>query len=445
MIQGKSRQASEIWEAALGELELQISKANYRTWLKETVGLSYDDEQFTVGVPNVFTLEWLEKRLFALIKKTLDGIIGYPLEVRFQVLQGQQGETHSSQARHPALYPSSLNPKYTFSSFIVGSCNRLAHAAALGVAENPGNVYNPLFIYSGVGLGKTHLLHATGHAVEQNQWRVIYVTAEQFTNEFIASIRERSTEEFRNKFRNVDVLLIDDVHFLAGKEQTQEGLFHTFNALHAANRQIILSSDQTPKALTLLERRLRSRFEWGLIVDIQPPDLETRIAILQAKAQELKVSMPIDVLNLIARKVQNNVRELEGALNRVVAYAKLMSAPITEELALEGLADLTSSEPKRSMTPSLIIQAVADYFQVDQDMLYGKGRGKSIALARQIAMYLLREELGSRWTEIGQAFGGRDHSTALHAHRKIAAEMEESPALRKEILQLREQLYSQSG
>lgn len=444
MIQGKNRQASEIWKAALGELELQVSKANYRTWLKDTVGLSYDNEQFTVGVPNVFTLEWLEQRLFHLIKKTLSGILGYSLDVRFQVLQGSS-EAQPSQARQPALHSSSLNHKYTFSSFVVGSCNRLAHAAALGVAENPGNVYNPLFICSGVGLGKTHLLHAIGHAVEEKHWRAIYVTAEQFTNEFIASIRERTNDQFRNKFRNVDVLLIDDVHFLAGKEQTQEGLFHTFNDLHAANRQIVLSSDQTPKALTLLEQRLRSRFEWGLIVDIQPPDLETRIAILQAKAQELKVSVPIDVLNLIARKVQNNVRELEGALNRVIAYAKLTSSPITEELALEGLADLTSSESKRSISSSLIIQTVADYFQVDPDMLYGKGRGKSVAFARQVAMYFLREELGSRWTDIGQTFGGRDHSTAMHAHGKIAAEIERSPALRKDILQLRERLYSQSG
>ncbi len=439
-----SRSAKEIWEAALGELELQVTKANYRTWLKDTVGLSYQEDQFVVGVPNTFAIEWLEKRLYHLIRKTLAGILGHPIEVQFQVYHPQQIQP-SQIGKGQSEGRFYFNPKYTFSSFIVGSSNRLAHAAALGVAENPGTVYNPLFIYGGVGLGKTHLLHAIGHLVQQKAKPVVYVTAEQFTNEFIASIREQSTENFRNKYRSVDVLLIDDIHFIAGKEQTQECLFHTFNDLHNANRQIVLSSDRPPKALPLLEERLRSRFEWGLIVDIQPPDFETRLAILQAKAAEQNVSLPFDVLQLIARRIQKNIRELEGALNRVLAYAKLTKAAITPELAAEALKEITAEESKRTLTPQLIINTVADYFKLDPNALRGKRRDKPIALARQIAMYLMREEMECSWTEIGAELGGRDHSTVLHGYDKIASEIEISNALRRDILEIKEILYSQAG
>jgi len=426
-------------------LELQVTKANYQTWLKDSVGLSYKNGQFIVGVQNTFTVEWLEKRLRHLIKKTLSGIVGGPVEVQFQVYPGQQADSRLFPANKRSANHQPFNAKYTFSSFIVGNCNRLAHAAALGVAENPGSVYNPLFIYGGVGLGKTHLLHAIGQFVIQNAQQVIYVTAEQFTNDFISSIREKSTEDFRNKYRTADVLLIDDIQFIAGKEQTQEGLFHTFNDLHTANRQIILSSDRPPKALALLEDRLRSRFEWGLIVDIQPPDFETRVAILQARAEELKSAIALDVLHLIARRVRNNIRELEGALNRVLAYAKLTNATITPELAGESLAEIAASESRRTPTAELIINTVAEYFGLAPELLLGKRRDKTIAFARQVAMYLLREEMGSSWTDIGRELGGRDHSTILHGYDKIAGEIEASPALRRDVLEIKEIFYSKTS
>ncbi len=439
-----TKSANEIWDAALGGLELQVTKANYQTWLKDTIGISCDNGCFIVGAPNTFAVEWLEKRLRHLIKKTLASVIGQPVEVQFEVCQEPQSESlrplpSNGNGRNNH---SQFSPKYTFPSFIVGSCNRLAHAAALGVAENPGTVYNPLFVYGGSGLGKTHLLHAIGQKVSQNARQVVYVTAEQFTNEFITGIREKSTEEFRNKYRSADVLLIDDIHFIAGKEQTQEGLFHTFNDLHTASRQIILSSDRPPKALSLLEDRLRSRFEWGLIVDIQPPDFETRIAILQGKAAELRVTLPPDSLHIIARKVQNNIRELEGALNRVIAYAKLTNAAITPELTTSALAEIASDESRFALTSDEVINLTGAHFGLAPDALLGKKRDKSVALARQVAMYLMREEMDASWTDIGRALGGRDHSTVLYGHHKISTEIEASSALRREILEIKEALHA---
>lgn len=431
----------------LGALQLQVSKANFQTWLKDTVGLQCKEGRFVVGVPNTFAIEWLEKRLTHLILKNLASVAGRPLEVEFQVCQGSQ-QVEAQPVAPPdngkAVCPS-LRNKYSFASFIVGSSNRLAYAAALGVAENPGTVYNPLFIYGGSGLGKTHLLHAIGNFVQQNAQHVIYVTAEQFTNEFIAGIREKSTENFRSKYRSADVFLIDDIQFIAGKEQTEESLFHTFNDLHGSNRQIILSSDRPPKALTLLENRLRSRFEWGLIVDIQPPDLETRIAILQAKAEEMRISLPLDVLHLMARRVQNNIRELEGALNRVMAFAKLTDAPMTMEMASQALADIAATEARRALSSGLVIKTVAEYFGVPQDSLRGKKRDKSIAFARQVTMYILREEMNSSWTDIGRELGGRDPSTILHGHDKIAQEVEASSILRRDILEIKETLYTKAS
>lgn len=440
-----SRSAKQLWDATLGALELQVTKANYQTWLKDTVGVSCGDEVFVVGAPNAFAVEWLEKRLRHLIKKTLAGVVGRPVDVQFEVTNGSRIPQPNGATGNGSPCQFQFNPKYTFPSFIVGSCNRLAHAAAHGVADNPGTVYNPLFVYGGVGLGKTHLLHAIGQAVLRNSLQVIYVTAEQFTNEFIAGIREKSTEAFRNKYRSADVLLIDDVQFIAGKEQTQEGLFHTFNDLHTANRQIILSSDRPPKALSLLEDRLRSRFEWGLIVDIQPPDFETRIAILQRKAGEQQFPIPPEALHIIARKVQHNIRELEGALNRVIAYAKLTNAAITPELTAIALADIGAGESKRALTDEMIIKATAAHFTLAPEALLGRKRDKSVALARQIAMYLMREEMNASWTDIGRALGGRDHSTILHGHEKIATEVEASSALRREILDIKEAIYNNAS
>jgi len=444
--------AKEIWEAVLGELQLQLTRTNYDTWLKDTVGLSCHGDQFVVGVPSPFAIEWLEKRLHSLIKKTLIGVTGDDLNVRFQI-QGQSTLLKSKRgvkSSFSSILPNSnrrinsntFNPKYTFDSFIVGNCNRLAHAAAMGVAEKPGSVYNPLFIYGGVGLGKTHLLHAIGHFVCQTKLRVLYVSTEQFTNEFIKAIRERKTEEFRQKYRGVDVLLIDDIHFIIGKEQTQEGFFHTFNDLHNANRQIVITSDRPPKSMPLLEDRLSSRFGWGLIADIQTPDLETRLAILQAKAEENGVSVPQEVLDLIARKAQKSIRELEGSLNRVIAFARLTKAPLSIELASKALAEFPDTTARRALTPPLIIATVAKYFDLDPEALEGERRVKQTALARHIAVYLIREETDNSFSEIGRALGGRDHSAILRGYQKIATEINTSPHLRRDIIDIREKLYS---
>ncbi len=449
----KTRPAAEIWKAALDELQGKVSPANYQTWLKNTIGLNYSDSCFTVGVPSSFVTESLEKRLHPLIEKTLIGIAGKPLSVQFQVHLGNGDEeitppvpsSPASTNYKQRTGAPKLNRKYTFSSFIVGSSNRLAHAAALGVAENPGNSYNPLFVYSGVGLGKTHLLHAIGWEAIRVRPRVMYVTAEQFTNEFISAIRERRNEDFRNKYRSVDVLLLDDIQFIAGKEQTQEGLFHTFNDLHTGNSQIVISCDRPPKSLTLLEDRLRSRFEWGLIVDMQPPDLETRIAILQTKAEEQKTGVPAEVLNSIARRIQKNIRELEGALNRVLAYARLTKSPLTVELATQALADISSDAHKRTLTPTVIMNVVATFFNIPPETLQGKRRDKTSSQARQIAMYLLREELQCSWTQIGRELGGRDHSTILHGYHKISDEVNTDHGLRRDLLEIRENLYSKSA
>ena len=442
--------AKEIWEAVLGELQLQLTRTNYDTWLRDTVGLSYHGNQFVVGVSSPFAIEWLEKRLGSLIRKTIIGVIGGEVNVRFQIQEQStparsKGNAKSSgSTNHRKTGYNTFNPKYTFESFIVGNCNRLAHAAALGVAEKPGHVYNPLFIYGGVGLGKTHLLHAIGHFVSQNKHRVLYVSTEQFTNEFIKAIRERKTEEFRQKYRGVDVLLIDDIHFIIGKEQTQEGFFHTFNDLHNANRQIVITSDRPPKSMPLLEDRLRSRFGWGLIADVQPPDLETRLAIVQAKAEENGISVPQGVLDFIARKVQKSIRELEGSLNRVVAFSRLTKAPLTIELASKALAEFPETAPRRALTPPSIIANVAKYFDLEPEALAGKRRDKSTALARHIAVYLIREETTCSFKEIGRALGNRDHSAILRGYGKIALEINTSPALRRDVIEIRGQLFAKS-
>jgi chromosomal replication initiator protein len=409
------------------------------------------DGSLVVGVPSTFVTESLEKRLHPLIEKTVSGIAGRPLSVQFQVHLGNEDDdlgpaqpstTGQTFSQRPS--PTKFNRRYTFDTFLVGTCNRLAHAAAQRVAQDPGGSYNPLFIYSGVGLGKTHLLHAIGHVASRSCPRVMYVTAEQFTNEFISAIREGKSEDFRNKYRSVDVLLLDDIQFIAGKEQTQEGLFHTFNDLHNASRQIVLSCDRPPKSLSLLEDRLRSRFEWGLIVDMQPPDFETRIAILQKKAEEQKSDVPPDVLDLIARRIQKNIRELEGALNRIMAYSRLIKEPLTTDLVTKALAEIASDAHKRSLTPSLIVQSVAAYYGLATEVLQSKRRDKPLTIARHLAMYLLREELQCSWTQIGKELGGRDHSTVLHGYQKITNDINTDPAMLRDLLDIRERLYAKA-
>jgi chromosomal replication initiator protein len=333
-----------------------------------------------------------------------------------------------------------LNPRYTFSTFIVGSGNQLAHAASVAVAEAPGQAYNPLFLYGGVGLGKTHLLHAIGHtAVERNQ-TVLYVSSETFTNEIINAIRYRNTEEFRAKYRSADVLLVDDIQFIAGKESTEEEFFHTFNSLYETNRQIVICSDRPPKAIVALAERLRSRFEWGLIADIQPPDLETRVAILRAKADVLGRHVPDDVILFLASRVHSNIRELEGGFNRLLAFSQLQGLPLTIDMAKAALASLAEDGRQRRVGVDDVLQAVAEHYRVSIEDLRGKQRDKHIVVPRQIAMYLMRQETEASLLEIGQALGGRDHSTVMHGCDKINREVNENASLRKEVLSIRQQL-----
>jgi len=444
-----AQSAQETWEAALGELQIQMNKTNYRTWFQKTIGLDSRNGQFVIGVPNAFVAEYLDKNQRSLIERTLISLTKHDIRVTFQIATGGQNTigsypTYEETTSETPASTARFNPKYTFDTFIAGSSNRLAYAAALGVAENPGHTYNPLFIYGGVGLGKTHLLHAIGHTALANHTRVLYVSAEQFTNEFVNAIRHKRTEEFHNKYRSVDMLLIDDIHFISGKEQTEESFFHTFNELHNANRQIAITSDCPPKAMPLLEERLRSRFEWGLIVDIQPPDLETRLAILQAKAEPYGDKVPRDVLELIAQRAQQNVRELEGLLNRTIAYAQLFSAVPTVELATRALEDIASKAPEAvAPTPSLIVEVVAGSFQLTPADLTSRKRDSETASARQVAMYLIRQETNLPLARIGKELGNRDHSTVIHACEKVAGELESNPHLRRKIQGIRDLIHQQ--
>ncbi len=352
----------------------------------------------------------------------------------------QLTEEWDNEQRANILMQNRLNPRYTFDAFIVGNSNRLAHAASLAVAEAPGESYNPLFLYGGVGLGKTHLLHAIGHQGIQAGLAVLYVSSEQFTNEIVNAIRYRTTEEFRAKYRSVDILLVDDIQFIAGKESTEEEFFHTFNSLYEMSKQIVICSDRPPKAIVSLEERLRSRFEWGLIADIQPPDLETRMAILRVKADVLHYPVPDDIIAYIAGRVQTNIRELEGCLNRLMAYQHLHQVDLTLEVARAAMTSLGNDSRESRLQPKQIAAAVAEYYHLSLDDMCGKQRDKHIVMPRQIAMYLMRQETQASLLEIGQMFGGRDHSTVLHACEKIDREVNINPTLRREIVAIREQL-----
>jgi len=446
----------QVWQAALGELQLQLTKSTFDTWLRDTDYLSYEDGVFVIGVENAYAKDWLENRLLSTIKRTLTGVTGRATEVRFVVwvepvesqpmIEPQQPEQRSTPERFEPyanngnISQLKLNTKYTFESFVVGPSNRLAHAASLAAAENPARAYNPLFLYGGVGLGKTHLLQAVGNACVSQGLTVLYASAEQFTNDLINSIRSHTTESFREKYRAIDVLLIDDIQFIAGKESTQEEFFHTFNALHGQSKQIVISSDRSPKALVTLEERLRSRFEWGLIADVQPPDYETRAAILRSKAEGMRRAVPPEVIDLIARRVQSNIRELEGALNRVCAYADVLGQPLTLESTAQAIADLL---PRRhSLNAAYILEMVALHFNIKVEDLVGRDRSKEITMPRQIAMYFVREETDASLPEIGQMLGGRDHTTVMHGCEKISNLIETDDTFRRQFLSIRERLYS---
>ncbi|MEK7537658.1 MAG: chromosomal replication initiator protein DnaA [Patescibacteria group bacterium] len=442
----------QLWQTALGELELLISKANYTTWFKNTFVAEASDAVVVVGVPNGFTKAWLETKYHPAILKALQnalhrpvGHIDYRVETRragvLPVATAQPAPQAAATANRATK--SGLDDRYTFDTFVVGKGNELAHAAAKAVAEKPGRVYNPLFIYGGVGLGKTHLMQAIGHdaLAREPGRRVIYVTSEKFTNEFIQAVSHGGGEKFKTFYRGVDVLLIDDIQFLAGKEGTQEEFFHTFNALHQAKKQIVVTSDRPPKSIPALEARLVSRFEWGMIADIAQPDLETRVAILGAKCREKGVFLSSDILQYIATTVQSNVRELEGALNRLMAYAQLNHAVPTIESTKSLLKSLSQGAKRGGMTPKQLVAAVAQFFDVTIEDLLGISRKKELVEPRQIAMYLLREELHSSFPAIGHELGGRDHTTAMHACTKISLQLNEDDKLKQDVALIKQRLF----
>jgi chromosomal replication initiator protein len=450
--------ADQVWQIALGQLQMQMTQATFDTWVKNTHVVSKNEDSLVIGTKSAFAKDWLENRLFATISRTVTSIVGRAIDIKFiveannvaeqvplpslpeppvqaETITNGNGQGQNQNGKERLV----LNRKYTFDQFIVGASNRLAHAASLAVAENPGDAYNPLFLYGGVGLGKTHLLQAIAQFALLRGKTVIYTTSETFTNDLINSIRSQSTELFREKYRKTDFLLIDDIQFIAGKESTQEEFFHTFNTLHSSGGQLVLSSDRPPKAITTLEDRLRSRFEWGLLADVQPPDLETRIAILRFKADSQGMHIPDDVMEFIAQRAQSNIRELEGALNKVIAHAAMMRQSINLELAMVALQDIVSRQAE--LTVEQIISAVANFYQMDVSVLTGRGRSKDVAAARQMAMYIAREETGASLPQIGEALGGRDHTTVMHGWEKITSQIEQDNRLRREMLSIREVIY----
>lgn len=474
----------QTWRIVLNELKTKarVRDSEYRAWLELSRLLELDPEAGTalVGAPDTFIVENLTRKYKEKIAASLSVVAQRPITVNFSVLNGAQavangvtpgatkgakGKTEAKASAGPdaasrlgtgtplpvqqlelgTVGSDGLNPRYLFATFVVGPSNRLAHAASLAVADNPGGVYNPLFVYGGVGLGKTHLMHATGHharARHGGDMRVLYLTSERFTNELIASIRSGKMEEFRDRYRTVDILMIDDIQFIGGKESTQEEFFHTFNHLHQLGKHIILSSDRPPKAIPTLDDRLRSRFEWGLIADVQPPDLETRIAILQQRGETGGLHIPREVIEYVAQKVQSNIRELEGTLNRIVAHAQLERVPVTMQLATTAMNDPQLNTKRRLITLPRILETVARFYSVAEKDLRGKGRTKEIVLPRQVAMYVMREETDRSLVDIGQSLGGRDHTTVLHGIDKMVGEIERNTDRRQEILAIREMLYA---
>ncbi|MFB9860040.1 chromosomal replication initiator protein DnaA [Salinicoccus siamensis] len=427
----------EIWSNTLKGIKGTIANASYQTWFQETSMVHLDNEKAVIKADTQFQRDWLEKNYSGLIQEQLYEVMGEKPEIRITTEEEETPMQTVTEKKPEPEVPvhTQLNVNNTFETFVIGNGNRFSHAASLAVAEAPAKAYNPLFIYGGVGLGKTHLMHAIGHYVLEHRpnAKVAYLSSEKFTNEFINSIRDNKTEEFRNRYRNVDVLLIDDIQFLAGKESTQEEFFHTFNALHEDNKQIVISSDRTPKEIPTLEDRLRSRFEWGLITDITPPDLETRIAILRKKCEEEKVEIPNEAMIYIANHIHTNIRELEGALTRVAAYSKLVNQPLTPEMVSEALKDLVTQSKSKKITISDIQEAVASFYDIQIEAFESKKRTKSIAFPRQIAMYLARELTDYSLPKIGEVFGGRDHSTVIHAHEKISKMVSEDETFKQEL------------
>jgi len=454
----------QLWQAVLGEVELSVSKAGFTTWFKNTFVISKDKGNVFIAVPNGFAKEWLEKKYHKYIFKALEDILGEIKNVRYIIktaapIQGMGEQAKKSSTAGSSLVDgvisspnkpvigglrSSLNPNYAFENFIVGSNNELAHAACVAVSKNPGKVYNPLFIYGGVGLGKTHLLQSIGNEIIKNdpKKKVRYASSEKFTNELVLAIKNKGTNAFKDVYREIDILIIDDIQFIAGKDKTQEEFFHTFNTLYEKGKQIILSSDRPPKAIPELEERLRSRFEGGMIADVSFPDLETRLAILKFKAEEKNFEIPDESLKYIASHIQKNIRELQGALNRVIASCQFHRLTPDINNTKKILADLIANPIKKAITPKEIITTVAGFYDISARDLIKKGRKKEIVKPRQIAMYLMRSETNVSYPNIGERLGGRDHTTVMHAVEKIKKDLETNKILEQEIRLIKEKLYA---
>lgn len=446
----------ELWQALLAQIQFNISKANFATWFKSTGILQKRGAQVVIAVPNNFSKEWLENKYNKAICKILREFDNNIKEVKYTVAKLDitqpshantliETDNSTSQLEFQEFQvnkDTNLNPRYTFDNFIVGPFNELPHAAALAIAGNPGAIYNPLFVYGGVGLGKTHLLQALGNEflAKFPQKRVKYVSSEKFASGIVHSIRNHNIEKFKTLYKDIDVLIVDDIQFFAGKEKSQEEFFHIFNSLYEKNKQIILSSDRPPKAISSIEERLRSRFEGGMIADISMPDFETRVAILKTKSQEKQINFSEEVLEYIASNIQRNIRELEGALNRLAAHQKLNNGQMNIETAKILLKNVINS-PSKVTNPEKIIKAVAFHFNVKEKDLFASSRKKEIVRPRQIAMYLLRQELKSSFPFIGSKFGGKDHTTAIHSYNKISKELEINENLNEEIGLIKEQIY----
>lgn len=453
----------QIWQAALGEIELNLSKANFTTWFKNTFVSSFEDDKIIICVPNAFTKTWLETKYHTEIVKALENVVSKKIkEIFYKVETKKQSQASKILEKihlkkknvedNPFEAPASLNrfglnPKYTFENFVVGKGNELAHAACQAVVNNPGRVYNPLFIYGGVGLGKTHLLQALGNELSLKTNKVLYITSEKFTNDYIQAIRGGSSKDFKDKYRRVDLLLIDDVQFMGGKDGTQQEFFHTFNELQQTDKQIILTSDKQPKLIPALEQRLASRFESGMVVDISQPDIETRVAILERKAKEKNYFLEDEIFHYIAENVKNNIRELEGALNKIIAYHEFNNSTPSIKTVKSILSDLLLSAQTKSLTPKDILGAVSRFYDISTKDIIGKGRKKELVWPRQITIFLMRKELNVSYPTIGQELGGRDHTTAMHAYNKILDEVEnkENEKIIQEIESIKQIIYNNNN
>lgn len=452
---------AEIWLKCTDKFKESVNEKIFDVWIKPIVPLEVTEDYYKVAVKNSFFKTMLEENYASVIEGILSGIMGKNIKLVIETMDTEQGketklegltEIKPAKREQQQLFTektedqepdeSNLNPKFVFETFVIGNSNRFAHAAAQAVANNPAHAYNPLFLYGGVGLGKTHLMHAIGNRIKQNNpsMKVLYTSSEKFTNEIINSIQNKTTEAFRQKYRNIDCLIIDDIQFLKGKEQTQVEFFHTFNALKDANKQIIISSDRPPREIETLEDRLRSRFDQGLTADIQPPDLETRMAILRKKAASDHIELPNDVITLLATNIATNIREIEGAYTKIVAYTSLMDMPITVETAQKVLQDMGNTVKTRQITFEGIIKVVAEHYNIKQEELFNKKRTQNIAFPRQVAMYLCRELADLSYPRIGELFGGRDHTTVIHAYEKISKNKVSNISLQNDLQEMIETL-----